>query len=66
MGKKFRHYKGTIYVVLTSAIHSETAEELIIYQNDKGETFARPREMFFEDVILKDGTRVKRFEEIIE
>jgi len=65
MNKKFRHYKGAIYEVITIAIHSETEEELVIYRNDQGQTFARPREMFYEDVLLEDGTRVKRFEEIL-
>jgi hypothetical protein len=66
MSKKYRHYKGTIYEVLTIAIHSETEEELIIYRNDEGKTFARPREMFFEDVLLEDGNKVKRFAEVNE
>ena len=62
----FRHYKGNLYEYLGEANHSETLEEMVIYQAQYGEhkIWVRPKKMFFEDVTLADGTTVKRFEEV--
>ncbi len=47
-GQVYRHFKGGIYKVLTLAKHTETGEDMVIYQDVYGshETYARPREMF--------------------
>jgi hypothetical protein len=63
MLKKYRHYKGTIYELVCIAIHSETDEKLVVYKNEEGETFARPYDMFFENVAV-DGKSLPRFEEV--
>jgi len=67
IGKKYRHYKGKEYKVLHIAKHSETLEELVIYQALYGEwgIWARPLDMFLEQVRV-DGKLVNRFEEIAE
>lgn len=48
-GLRFRHFKGTEYVVLHVAWHTETGEELVVYRRadgTDGRVWARPREMF--------------------
>jgi len=60
---KYQHCKGGIYTIITFAQHTETGDDLVVYQNDKGEVFARPHDMFFGDVVV-DGDRVPRFREV--
>lgn len=45
-GDKFRHFKGTVYTVVALARHTETDETLVVYADEKGNTWARPEEMF--------------------
>lgn len=65
IGKKYRHFKGNEYLVMHIAKHSETLEELVVYQALYGEmgVWVRPLEMFLEQVEV-DGQTVNRFEEI--
>jgi hypothetical protein len=63
---RYQHYKGGVYKLLsTSVLHTETYERLAVYENEKGEVFARPYDMFFENVVV-DGKKVPRFKEIKE
>ena len=65
IGKKYRHFKGNEYLVMHIAKHSETLEELVVYQALYGEmgVWVRPLDMFLEQVEV-DGQMVNRFEEI--
>lgn len=51
LGAKYRHFKGNIYQILNIAVHTETEEKLVIYQSvDTGKIWARPLQMFLEEV----------------
>ncbi len=65
IGKKYRHFKGNEYLVMHIAKHSETLEELVVYQALYGEmgVWVRPLDMFLEQVEV-NGQMVNRFEEI--
>lgn len=59
----YRHYKGQRYRVLGVARHSETADELVVYQplyGDRG-LWVRPLAMFIESVQREDGQSEPRF-----
>lgn len=60
----YEHYKGQRYRVLNTVRHSETLEELVLYEclyeNDKGKFWVRPKAMFLETVTI-DGAEKPRF-----
>ena len=73
----YRHFKGFKAYVITTATHTETGEELVIYVCDssnvkdnsghKDGIYARPLSMFLEEVDhdkYKDVKQKYRFEEI--
>lgn len=64
---KYRHFKGNEYRVLYIAKHSETLEEMVVYQALYGEMgiWVRPVSMWNE-IIERDGLRIKRFDYIGE
>jgi hypothetical protein len=62
---KYRHYKGNEYRVIGVATHSETLEELVIYEtlypNDISSLWVRPLSMFTESVSV-NGQSLPRFQ----
>ena len=66
-GQYYRHFKGNIYKVLHIAKHSETLEDMVVYQAMYGEhgIWVRPADMF-EEVIEREGKIFRRFEPISE
>lgn len=59
---KYRHFKGNEYRVLAIARHSETLEEMVVYQALYGEMgiWVRPASMWNETV-QRDGKTYQRF-----
>ena len=62
---RYRHFKGNEYRVLLVARHSETEEEMVVYQALYGDYgyWVRPASMWTKTV-ERDGHRVARFEYI--
>ncbi|HTK33049.1 MAG TPA: DUF1653 domain-containing protein [Candidatus Paceibacterota bacterium] len=59
---RYKHYKGNEYEVIGVARHSETLEDMVVYQAQYGdkETWVRPFKMFTEDVEV-NGKKIPRF-----
>ena len=69
VGKKYRHFKGNVYIVTDIAVHSETSEMIVIYKSSENPlfTWARPFKMFVSPVDKEKYPEVKqkmRFEEL--
>ena len=60
--EKYRHFKGGEYRVFCMARHSETGEEMVVYQALYGERgiWVRPASMWNETV-ERDGKTFQRF-----
>lgn len=67
VGGLYKHYKGTQYKILGIGRHSESLEELVVYQalNGENEIWIRPIEMFIETLSI-NGQSLPRFQLISE
>ena len=62
VGSLYEHYKGLRYKILAIARHSETLEELVVYQALYGDedVWVRPLAMFLESITI-NGQLQSRF-----
>lgn len=60
---KYQHYKGNFYKVIGVAKHSETLEDLVVYEtlydNPESKLWARPLKMFTENIVV-NGKEIPR------
>lgn len=58
----YQHYKGNLYQVIGLARHTETLEEMVVYQSLYGDfrLWIRPKEMF-ESTVEYEGNTIPRF-----
>lgn len=63
----YRHFKGGVYRVLGVAAHSETGEQMVVYQALYGDCslWVRPASMWLETVEYQ-GKKVQRFARLEE
>lgn len=61
----FIHFKGGLYKLIGYAYHSETLEEMVIYQALYGmnKIWVRPKTLFF-DKVVRNGVEMNRFTEV--
>ena len=58
VGKTYKHYKGNVYRIIALGKHSETCEDMIVYQSvEKRDVWIRPRKMWNETVDEKGALR---------
>ena len=65
VGKTYRHFKGSLHKVIAIAKHSETEEELVIYNHDD-QIWARPYDMFAGEVDHEKYPDVKQKYRFVE
>ena len=59
VGKKYKHFKGTIYTVIAIAKNTETLEDMVIYKHDD-KVWARPYNMFISKVDKEKYPNIKQ------
>jgi hypothetical protein len=60
INKKYKHYKGGVYEVITLAIDKTTDKPVVVYKSELfGTYYTRPLEQWFDEILEQ---KCKRFE----
>lgn len=76
VGQTWRHFKGGRYTILAVGRHSETQEEMVVYQSDEtGDVTIRPLSMWNDyverpdmsafDPMMAEPVKFKRFKLVV-
>lgn len=63
----YRHFKGNLYMVMSTATHSESGEPFVVYCSADGRWWVRPLAMFASEVDREkypDAAQKYRFERV--
>ena len=62
VGRVYKHFKGNYYLVVGTALNTETEEQMVIYKAlyEDGQVFARPISSFTE--MVERNNQTYRFE----
>ena len=63
INKIYRHYKGKLYKVIAIGKHTESLDDLVVYESlyDNHQIWCRPISMWEEEIEV-NGKRIRRFE----
>jgi hypothetical protein len=66
VGRVYKHFKGNYYLVVGTALNTETEEQMVIYKAlyEDGQVFARPISSFTEKVERNNQTYRFELQEI--
>ena len=59
VGEIYQHFKGNIIKIIAIGIHTETKEEMVVYEHDN-DIWIRPMEMFLSKVDHEKYPNVKQ------
>ena len=59
VGEIYQHFKGNIIKIIAIGIHTETKEEMVVYEHDNN-IWIRPMEMFLSKVDHKKHPDIKQ------
>lgn len=49
--RRYRHYKGGVYLKLLEALHEDTGATMVVYQGEDGKVWVRPYDLFHGKVV---------------
>jgi hypothetical protein len=62
-GRKYKHYKGGVYEIVSMATHTETQEAIVVYKSLLfGSLYVRPLDIWNKVALDDDEEEVTRFE----
>lgn len=57
----YKHFKGNEYRILCNAMHTETAENMVVYQSIRTNAWYVRPEVIFNEIVKNKKKMIKRF-----